>query len=115
MVSHGNIKAANKRFCKSNYDITVIPETTIEEYKDDQTIPDHQEAFIPLDALGHRRFLDTQNDVIGVITQVEPVTSILLKRDNTNRSKRTVTIADDTMHEVFLSHCLSQLSFAFLD
>ena len=95
-------------------------ESTIEEATDDSSVPDRSDTFLPLSALGHNRFLDTQVDVVGVLTKVDPVTSILIRRDNSNRNKRTIAIVDDSMAEVCVHYfnllvysCLTSLKGLF--
>ena len=88
-------------------------ESTIEEATDDSSVPDRSDTFLPLSALGHNRFLDTQVDVVGVLTKVDPVTSILIKRDGSNRNKRTIAIVDDSMAEVCI-HFFNPLPYPCL-
>ena len=103
LVSRGNIKPANHRYCKSAYDISVTNDTTIEETDDDSSVPDRSDTFIPLNKLGHPRFLDTQNDVIGVVRSIDPLSQIASKRDNSTINKLQIHLVDDTLYEVYES------------
>lgn len=115
-VSHGSIRPANKRYSKSNYDITIQADSVIEESEDDKSLPDRSQTFIPLSALSHPRFLDTQNDVAGIVYKVDEVTSVISKKDNRSLAKRQVTIVDDSKSEVsYLSPFIYRLIFFILN
>lgn len=96
VVSSGSIKLANKKFTTipNDYCITFDANTTFDPVAEDVAIGKTGFTFKTIEALGGLQPRSSV-DVIGLITDVSPVSAVKLKSGE-EKDRRTITIADDT-------------------
>ncbi|KAF5098687.1 hypothetical protein D0Z00_001940 [Geotrichum galactomycetum] len=96
-VSGARVNTANKQYSniKNEFELMFDRSTGIEpSHEDDNSIPVNNYSFVPLDAISELEPNSTV-DVLGVLTDVQDVTSITTKKQ-TQFEKRDISIVDDT-------------------
>jgi replication factor A1 len=96
-VSGARVNTANKQYStvKNEFELMFDRSTHIEpSHEDDNSIPVNNYNFVPLDALSEQEANSTV-DVLGVLTDVQEVTSITTKK-GTPFQKRDISLVDDT-------------------
>eukprot|EP00730_Choanoeca_flexa_P015695 TRINITY_DN7264_c0_g1_i2.p1 TRINITY_DN7264_c0_g1~~TRINITY_DN7264_c0_g1_i2.p1 ORF type:complete len:630 (+),score=196.44 TRINITY_DN7264_c0_g1_i2:74-1891(+) len=99
VIKGGRIKAANKRFNNLNndYEITFDESTTVTEAQGETNLPQQKfnfKSFSDLVAMEVNRDLYVTADVLGVITEVNPVSTIVAKSSGNEMSKRDIVLVD---------------------
>ncbi|KAL7223111.1 hypothetical protein ACSBR1_024731 [Camellia fascicularis] len=97
-ISKGTLKVANKQFktVQNDYEMTLNENSAVEEASDEATfIPDPKFNFVLIDQLGPYVNSKELVDVIGVVQNVSPTSSIRRKINNETIPKRDITIADE--------------------
>ncbi|KAJ3688250.1 hypothetical protein LUZ61_017414 [Rhynchospora tenuis] len=103
LISKGSIKQANKRFNPLNheYEMNLESGSMVEPCEDDNTIPGVTFCFRQISDIESLPS-DTILDVIGVVTSISPA-SIVMKKNGSETSKRTLQLKDMSGRSVELS------------
>lgn len=99
-VSGGSIKNANKRFnsVANDYELTLDENSQIEICNDvsaSNSIPLQRYNFLAINCLPKRE-ADSLVDILGVVTQVHPVSTIIQKSTGRELIRRNIRVADQT-------------------
>lgn len=100
-VSGARVNTANKQYStvKNEFELMFDRSTHIEpSHDDDNSIPVNNYSFVPLDAISELEANSTV-DVLGVLTDVQEVTSITTKK-GTPFEKRDISLVDDTGYSI---------------
>lgn len=104
IISKGNLKLANKKYCRlpNEYELTLNDDAEIELCEEDDEIEQQRFDFASTEQI---RTLAAEDfcDVIGVVTQVQPVASIVSQRTQKELVKRTITLVDQSMLAIDLT------------
>ncbi|KAA6373569.1 MAG: putative Replication protein A 70 kDa DNA-binding subunit, partial [Streblomastix strix] len=105
IVSKGNIRPANKKFCKSEYEVILGDESLVEEVAEQLSLPSREKTFIPqLSDLGSARLNDAQVDLVGVIVKVEEVSEQISKKQlGQTFAKRSIIVVDESEYQIELT------------
>jgi replication factor A1 len=96
VFANGKVGLSNKRFTsiKNDYSLTFGMETEIQECGNDQNIQTNGFCFTKIDLIKDQ-FANTTIDVIGVVMEVQPISSIQIKTGG-SKERQGITIADET-------------------
>ncbi|XP_069767270.1 LOW QUALITY PROTEIN: replication protein A 70 kDa DNA-binding subunit [Narcine bancroftii] len=94
-VSKGVLKTANKQYTsvKNDYEMTFNSETSVIPCNDGNDLPTVQFEFVPISQL-ESKSKDTILDVIGICKSYEAVTTITVRSNSREVSKRNVYLMD---------------------
>ncbi|XP_068654082.1 replication protein A 70 kDa DNA-binding subunit B [Aristolochia californica] len=105
-ISKGSLRVANKQFktVQNDYEMNLNENSEVEEVVGEGVfVPETKFNFIQIEDLGSyvngREFVD----IIGVLQNVSPTTSIRRKINNETIPKRDITVADDSGKTVVVS------------
>lgn len=108
-VSRGFLKQANERYNRStsNFEMTLDQSSELEEVDDDGTVLQIKYNFTKIANL---ESVDVKGtcDVVGIVTNVGPLSEITLRSSGEQCARRTVTITDDSNSSVELTLWRSQ-------
>lgn len=102
MVGNASVKTANKQYNQNDFEITLNNDSLVELIQDDHEINDVPKMkfnFVSLASLENMTE-GTLCDVIGAITSVGEVSTIMSRTKNKELKKRNITIVDMTRHSV---------------
>ncbi|KAJ3352774.1 Replication factor A protein 1 [Allomyces javanicus] len=107
LVQSGRVNPANRRFnsTQSEYEITAERATVIEEVTDARiasAIPAIQLNPVPIADLAQVE-PNTTADVLGIVTDIGPLSTIVSKATQRELTKRDVTLADQSAYSVRLT------------
>lgn len=101
-VSGGSIKTANKKFSghiKNDYEITLNNDADVRLAPDQGSIKLISYHFVPIASLT-AAMKDTFVDILGIVTNVGPIGTIVSKSTNKEIKKRSITLADSSKGSV---------------
>lgn len=100
-ITKGQVKTANKKFSnlKNDYEISMSNDTTIELCNEDVALPTLQYKFVKITDIGQIE-KDALVDLIGIVKEINDVTSITTRATNKQVSKRDITIVDDSLGSI---------------
>ncbi|SPQ96570.1 unnamed protein product (mitochondrion) [Plasmodiophora brassicae] len=105
LISHGQVKPANRSFThlKHEYEVTLGRESQIEQAPDeDGSISQMHYEFVPINSLESYP-ANSFVDIIGVVTDVQPASTIVSKTTQREMTKRSVTLVDTSNASVELT------------
>jgi len=93
-ISKASIKAGNPRFTKSEFEMSLNKNSTVEEVFDADDIPQKRYDF--LESVDSVQDMEVNRlvDVIGVISSCPDYSTIISKRDNKELQKRSIQVVD---------------------
>ncbi|KAK2941375.1 putative Replication protein A 70 kDa DNA-binding subunit [Blattamonas nauphoetae] len=97
-VSHGNIRPANKHFCKSEYEAILTSDSKVVKCSDEDVIQTQSRTFLEnLDRLNSDRLVSAMIDIIGVVHTIDDLTHLPTRNDSSKTiAKKTITLIDDS-------------------
>lgn len=102
MVGNASVKTANKLYNQNDFEITINNDSLVELIQDDHEVndvPKMKYNFVSLASLKNMNE-GALCDVIGAITSVGDVTTVMSRTKNKELKKRNITIVDLTRHSV---------------
>ncbi|XP_068656397.1 replication protein A 70 kDa DNA-binding subunit B-like isoform X2 [Aristolochia californica] len=105
-ISNGTLRVANKQFktVQNDYEMNLNENSEVEEVVGEGAfVPETKYNFIQIEDLGSYVNGRELVDIIGVIQNVSPTTSIRRKINNETIPKRDITVADDSKKTVVVS------------
>lgn len=96
IFANGKVGLANKKFSsiKNDYSLTFGLETEIQECGNDQGISSNGFSFTKIDMIKDL-FANTTIDIIGVVMEAQPISSIKLKSGD-SKERQAISIADES-------------------
>jgi replication factor A1 len=101
-ISKGQVKLANKQFTahlNSDYELSLNTDAEVVAAEDSGSIKKMKFSFESVEKIAQKP-RDAIVDVLGVVTNVGPLSNILSQKTNREIPKRTITVADDSQHSV---------------
>ncbi|KAG9445573.1 hypothetical protein H6P81_011701 [Aristolochia fimbriata] len=105
-ISKGTLRVANKQFktVQNDYEMTLNENSEVEEVVGEGAfVPETKYNFVQIEDLGPYVNGCELVDIIGVVQNVSPTTSIRRKSNNETIPKRDITVADDSKKTVVVS------------
>jgi replication factor A1 len=102
LISKGQVKVANKQYSTKQYELTFGADAVFELCDDGAAVPKLKYNFVPIGSIEQTQPNSTI-DVVGVVTSVAPVSTITVKKSNSDVQKRDVTLADDSGKQINLT------------
>lgn len=102
LMSRGSVKHADKRYTSADFEITLNSDSLVEEIVsplDVEDIPLAKFNFVGIGALASVQ-PNQPVDLMGVITEVSDVSSVMSRTKNKELKKRNITIVDMTRHTI---------------
>ncbi|ORE00546.1 RFA1 [Hepatospora eriocheir] len=94
-ISKGSIKMANKQYNVTNFDYEIALDRNTEiELSGDADIPEFNFNFIKINEASLR--INQCADIVGIISEVYPVTKVTSRFSGNEIDKRTIMLLDDT-------------------
>lgn len=108
-VSRGFLKQANERFNRStsSFEMTIDNNSVLEEIEDDGSFMQIKYNFIKIADLESVE-VKGNCDVVGVVTDIGPLSEIVIRSTNEPCARRSITIIDDSNTSVELTLWRSQ-------
>jgi replication factor A1 len=100
-ISKGVVKMANKKFSNipNDYEMTLNDDAEVELVEDDRKIAQQRFDFVPFSELKP----GVTADILGVVTAVGPMGSIVSQKTQRENQRRNVTLVDITARQVELT------------
>jgi replication factor A1 len=104
IISKGRINLAKKKFSnvQNDYEISLERNTEIEECFDSSGVPTIKYKFIPIASLQDTP-KDTIVDVVSILKEITPVSTIITKSDQKQLSKRELVLVDQSNFSIRLT------------
>lgn len=104
LISKGRVNLAKKKFSnvQNDYEIALERNTEIIECPDGGGVPSIKYKFVEISAL-HEQAKDSIVDVIGVLKDIGPVSTITTRADQKELIKREVTLVDHSSFSIRLT------------
>lgn len=102
LLGRASVKAADKRYSQADFEITLNSDSLLEEVVDSREVSDVPLAkfnFVSIGALANVQ-PNQPVDLIGAITEISDVTTVLSKTKNKELKKRNLTIVDMSRHSI---------------
>eukprot|EP01126_Amoeba_proteus_P035924 TRINITY_DN3636_c0_g2_i7.p1 TRINITY_DN3636_c0_g2~~TRINITY_DN3636_c0_g2_i7.p1 ORF type:complete len:380 (-),score=93.73 TRINITY_DN3636_c0_g2_i7:570-1709(-) len=104
-ISKVSVKAANRKFSRSEYEMSLGKNSTVEEAKESDTkgIPKMKYSFVKSIADLQNMPVNNLVDVVGVIAEISPTSTFTSKKDGKELIKKSVHIVDNSKRLIELS------------
>jgi replication factor A1 len=105
ILGRATVKSADKRYTSADFEITLNQDSLLEEVTDSEAARDIPLAKFNFCSIGSLANIQPNQpvDLIGAITSVSDVSSIMSKTKNKELKKRNVTIVDMSRHTISIT------------
>jgi replication factor A1 len=100
--SKGTLKIANKKYNRTNseYEITLNNDAEVVPMSNDASIQAQLFDFVSIEVVNSTAQPESYVDVIGIVTEVQPVGTIIAKASGKEHTKREIKVSDASMLSV---------------